>query len=109
MQWFSFDWRFAGFCLPPATYQAATGLPVQGVHGLPVVAPSGDGLEQHLHHGQVAAGTGQRQRGVVVVGGLAVDVGPAGDEELNSAQVAGTTGLKTTNSISRNYNNKIGG
>ena len=50
-------------------------------------------LQQHLDHGQVAAGTGQRQRGVVVVGGLAVDVGPAGDEELNSAQVAGTAGL----------------
>ena len=49
--------------------------------------------EFHLDDGQVAAGAGEGERGVVVVGGLAVDVGPAGHQELDGAEVAGPGGL----------------
>ena len=41
----------------------------------------------------MAAGAGEGERGVVVVGGLAVDVRPAGHQELDGAEVAGPSSL----------------
>ena len=50
-------------------------------------------LEQHVHHTEVAAGAGEGERCVVVVGGLPVEVRAPGDEELDGVEMAGPQGL----------------
>ena len=50
-------------------------------------------LQKQFNNGEVAPGAGERQRGVVVVGGRPVDVGALRYQELDRAQVAGARSL----------------
>ena len=48
-------------------------------------------LQKQFNNGEVAPGAGERQRGVVVVGGRPVDVGALRNQELDGAEVPGTS------------------
>ena len=50
-------------------------------------------LKQQLHDSDVATSASQGERGVVVVGGATVDLGPFLHEKLDRAQMAGTGSL----------------
>ncbi len=63
---------------------------VQEWHGRDILEPVvgvGALLEENLHHVKVAAGAGEAQGRVVVVGCLLVDIRAPADEELHSAEV----------------------